>query len=99
MSDISGKGWTGRVTCDAMPVEVVGTIGDCPFYFRSRTWKWSISICEPGQDPVGYPYFDWDEWGENLYDASHMPHTDAIAIINRCVAKYLEGKKLSLIHI
>ncbi len=37
------------------PVQAEGTIEGQPFYFRSRGAHWSVSIANPGEDPISSP--------------------------------------------
>ncbi|HEV2863312.1 MAG TPA: hypothetical protein VGX48_20020 [Pyrinomonadaceae bacterium] len=76
-----------------------GTVGGNQFYFRARWAYWAFSVSEdPRLDPVyiwdsGRGFYVEGSYGKTPYDAGYMPEEEAEAIIRRCAAQYLEGRR------
>ena len=66
-----------KVTCEACPLQIEGTIDGVSFYFRARGESWSIRI--GGNDPVDAPqWHKCERWGDGRYaDSDHSPQAVA----------------------
>lgn len=88
--EANGDGWHGVMTCGACPVQISGEVDGLPFYFRARYAEWRLSIASVGVDPVagGDRYDVEEEYGDDEFAASWMPHAAAWALIEKHIALF-----------
>ena len=91
-------GLAGYLTTSDSPVQVEGSIAGRPFYFRARGQHWSLAVAG---DPYSVDAVDieqnmdggdryWEEdWGVRQFDASYMPHSEALRLVRRCAEAYV----------
>ena len=77
-----------KVTCEACPLQIEGTIDGVPFYFRARGESWSIGI--GGNDPVDAPqWHKCERWGDGRYAAGWMKEEEGRNIVEACALQWL----------
>ena len=85
VATLHSEGWEARVTCEAAPVQVEGTLPSGKrFYFRARHRGVSLGI--GGDDPADIPAW---EASESHQEASYLPADVGEAIIRRLARRYL----------
>jgi hypothetical protein len=93
---------TAKITSEARPVQIEGNVAGFPFYFRARYNHWSITIVEPGENPVRPAdvkkiVFDRvRSFGNYPFAASWMPIALARQIVRRNLdrSEYLVQQRL-----
>jgi hypothetical protein len=75
-------GLQAKVTCEACPLQIEGTIDGFAFYFRARHRHWTMGI---GGDPVDEPLWHMGgPWGDGPFAAGWMPEETGRAIVLKC---------------
>lgn len=89
-----GKGWVGKMTCEACPVQIEGLVDGLPFYFRARFRGWSFSVADtPDGDAVAVSIENApgqlieEEWGDGPFAAGWMPDDEAWRLVEAAIAK------------
>jgi hypothetical protein len=94
-----GRGWVGRMSCSAAPVQIEGLVDGRPFYFRARYQRWSFSVAERSDKNAvdvscGFtPGFHIDtRYGAEgeLFAASWMPTEEAWDLVAQSIEKFRE---------
>lgn len=89
---------TFRFTTTAAPVQAEGTVDGDAFYFRARNESWEFAVSEdPAIDPASIQTEEHGFYRTALYPggpcaASHLPLSEAEALIRRCASEYLESR-------
>ena len=101
MMKIGGEGWDGELG-GIVPVQAEGFVDGNPFYFRARGEHWTMTIAQPGTDPVDWTASDgaggWHRADHILYhhdedygewpEAGYMELNVAEGFITRCIAEF-----------
>lgn len=86
----SGEGWSGRMTCEACPVQIEGEVDGLPFYFRARWESWSFTVAaQPGGNAISGPLaFGLTGEAEDVggMAGSWMPHSEVWRHIEEGIA-------------
>ncbi len=96
MTTLKDMGVELRCTCKTAPVQFEGELDGLHLYFRARGNDWDCAIAPTLDDAIAEEnlvYYKESTYGEDDFDASWMPHKDALTLILNCVREYRERVK------
>lgn len=88
---IKRLGVTLQCTCTTAPVQFEGEVDGLWLYFRARGNHWDCAIAPTLDEAVGevnLAFYKEADYGKDKFDASWMPHKDALKIILDCVQEF-----------
>jgi len=81
-------------TCATAPVQFEGELDGLHLYFRARGEHWDCAIAPTLDEAVSEEnlvYYKESDYGKDAFDASWMPHREALGLILSCVREYREA--------
>lgn len=94
MEQLKAVGVNLQCTCCTAPVQFEGEVDGLALYFRARGDRWDCAIAPTLEDAIGetnLAYYKESDYGED-YDASWMPHKEALELILGCVQEFRTGE-------
>ena len=95
--DVTFDGTTIGTVGGQAPVQGDGEVDGYPWYFRARGTHWALSVAEVAGDPVQAGWGSQPGWhvaceyGTGPFDASWMPHEEAVEFIGQALAAWRQG--------
>jgi hypothetical protein len=81
-------------TCVSAPVQFEGELDGLHLYFRARGNHWDCAIAPTLDDAVAEEnlvYYKESDYGQDDFEASWMPHEEALAFVLSCIREYREN--------
>lgn len=88
-----------RMTCEACPVQIEGTIDELHLYFRARWESWSLAIAQTPEQAVraslmtDATFYHESCAGLSAFDASWMEPEQVDKALRACLTAYRQGEK------
>jgi hypothetical protein len=76
------------------PVEAFGRVSGHAWYFRARDQFWEFAVArtlDVSPDAIynsEQGFYRMEQYGTGSFDASYLPHDNAVAIIRRCAQDF-----------
>jgi hypothetical protein len=81
-------------TCATAPVQFEGELDGLHLYFRARGEHWDCAIAPTLDEAISEEnlvYYKESDYGQHEFDASWMPHKEALELILSCIQEYKEA--------
>jgi hypothetical protein len=81
-------------TCVSTPVQFEGELDGLHLYFKARgnCWRYAIApTLDEAASEENLVYYKESDYGQGEFEASWMPHKEALGFILSCVREYRES--------